>query len=152
MNLDHGGVRLALPPGWEARARLQPGSAPGRRGNLVLHAATIPLPAERGDFGSGVVELLGPDDVFLSLFEYDAADVGRALFSAQGLPVLRPGDFSTANLQRTLQGRSGAQWFFQMSGRPFCLFVVLGSHSRRVAGAARASSLLFHTTVRELAR
>ena len=150
MRLDHGGVRLTLPPGWEARARLQPSNVPARRGNLVLHAATIPLPAERGDFGSGVVEHLGPDDVFLSLFEYDAADVDKALFASRGLPVLRPSDFSTANLQRTQLGRSGGQWFFQVAGRPFCLFVVLGSHSRRAAGAARASGLLFRTAIGEL--
>lgn len=152
MNLDHGGVRVVLPQGWEARSRLQPSNAPGRRGNLLLHAATIPLPPDRADFGSGVVEHLGPDDVFLSLFEYDAADIGKALFSARGLPVLRPSDFSTAHLQRTELGRSGGQWFFQVAGRPFCLFVVLGSHSRRAAGAARVSALMFRTTVKELAR
>lgn len=151
MNLDHAGVRVALPTGWEARARLQPPGRPGVRGNLVLHAATIPLPAERGDFGSGVVELLGPDDVFLSLFEYDRADAGKALFAAKGLPALRPSDFSTKHLQRTEGGRSGGQWFFQVAGRPFCLFVVVGSHSRRASGAARASALLFRTTVKELA-
>lgn len=152
MNLDHGGVRLALPTGWEARARMQPASLPGRRSTLLLHAATIPLPADRGDFGSGVVEHLGPDDVFLSLFEYDAAEAGAALFAEQGLPVLKPSDFSTSHLQRTQLGRSGGQWFFQVAGRPFCLFVVLGSHSRRAAGAARASALLFRTTVKELGR
>ncbi len=151
MNLDHGGLASTLPTGWEARARLQPSNVPGRRGNLLLHAATIPLPAERGDFGSGVVEHLGPDDVFLSLFEYDAADAGKALFASRGLPVLRPSDFSTADLQRTQLGRSGGQWFFQVAGRPFCLHVVLGSHSRRAAGAARATALLLRTTVEELA-
>ena len=150
MNLDSAGVRVALPAGWEARARLQPSNVPGRRGNLLMHAATIPLPADRGDFGSGVVEHLGPDDVFVSLFEYDAADAGKALFSAQGLPVLRPSDFSTANLQRTQLGRSGGQWFFTVAGRPFCLFVVLGSHSRRAAGAAKATALLARTIVEEL--
>jgi hypothetical protein len=151
MNLEHGGVRLALPDGWEARARLQPAGRPGYRGNLLLHAATIPLPAERGDFGSGVVEHLGPDDVFVSLFEYDRDDAGKALFAARGLPVLRPSHFSTAHLQRTQLGRSGGQWFFQVAGRPFCLFVVLGSHSRRVAGAARATGLLHRMSVLELA-
>ena len=150
MNLDHGAVRIVLPAGWEARARLQPSSVPGRRGNLLLHAATVPLPAERGDFGSGVVEHLGPDDVFLSLFEYDAADASKALFASRGLPVLRPSDFSTAHLQRTQLGRTGGQWFFQVAGRPFCLFVVLGSHSRRAAGAARATALLRSTVVGEL--
>ena len=152
MNLEHAGVRVALPAGWEARARVQPPSVPGQRGNLLLHAATIPLPAERGDFGSGVVEHLGPDDVFVSLFEYDAADAAKALFGAKGLPVLRPSDFSTAHLQRTQLGRSGGQWFFQVAGRPFCLFVVLGSHSRRAAGAARATALLARMTVKGLDR
>ena len=151
MTLVAGGLRLDLPPGWEARVRRQAPSQPGRAGNVLLHAATIALPEQRGDFGSGVVELLGPDDVFLSLFEYDRDEAGSALFAAQGLPVLRPRDFSTAHLQRTEGGRSGGQWFFQVAGRPFCLFVVLGSHSRRAAGAARASALLFRTTVKELA-
>lgn len=150
MILDHGGVRVALPDGWEARARVQPPSLPGVRGNLLLHAATVPLPPERGDFGSGVVDGMGPDDVFVSLFEYDTADAARALFSAQGLPGPRPGDFSTAVLQRTQLGHSGAQWFFTAAGRPFCLHAVLGSHSRRAAGAARLAALLAGTTVREL--
>ena len=139
MRLEHAGVAVDLPPGWEARARTQPPSAAGGRGNLLLHAATVPLPAARGDFGSGVVELLGPDDVFVSLFEYDEADAKRALFAAQGLPTVRPADFSTAVLQRTQLGHSGAQLFFTAAGRPFCLHVVLGSHSRRAPGAAHRS-------------
>ena len=151
MRFDTQGFTLDLPPGWEARARRQPRSRGDRPGNLLLHAATIPLPPGRGDFGSGVVEHLGPDDVFLSLFEYDAADAGKALFASRGLPLLRPSEFSTANLQRTMLGLSGGQWFFQVAGRPFCLFVVLGSHSRRAAGAARATALLLRTTIRELA-
>ncbi|MCW2613891.1 MAG: hypothetical protein JWN08_885 [Frankiales bacterium] len=147
MRLEHGGVVVDLPAGWEARARTQPPSEPGRTGNLLLHAATVPLPSARGDFGSGVVETLAPDDVFVSLFEYDAADAGRALFAARGLPVPRPSDFSTAVLQRTQLDHSGAQFFFTAAGRPFCLHVVLGSHSRRAAGAATVGRLLVRTTI-----
>ena len=147
MRLTHAGVVVDLPQGWEARARTQPPSVPGRRGNLLLHAATVPLPAQRGDFGSGVVETLGPDDVFVSLFEYDEADAARALFAAKGLPAVRPADFSTAVLQRTQLGHSGAQLFFTEAGRPFCLHVVLGSHSRRVAGAAKVAALVERTTI-----
>lgn len=147
MRLTHAGVTVDLPLGWEARARTQPPSLPGRRGNLLLHAATVPLPAQRGDFGSGVVETLGPDDVFVSLFEYDEADAQRALFAAQGLPAVRPADFSTAVLQRTQLGHSGAQLFFTAAGRPFCLHVVLGSHSRRVGGAAKVAALVERTTI-----
>lgn len=151
MRLEHDGVAVDLPSGWEARARTQPPSEPGLRGNLLLHAATVPLPASRGDFGSGVVELLGPDDVFVSLFEYDAGDAERALFAATGLPVPRPSDFSPAVLQRTQLGHSGAQWFFAVEGRPFCLHAVLGSHRRRAPGAARVAALLARTTVRRSA-
>jgi hypothetical protein len=151
VRLEHAGVAVDLPPGWEARARTQPPSEPGARGNLLLHAATVPLPPQRGDFGSGVVELLGPDDVFVSLFEYDGQDAGRALFAAGGLPVPRPSDFSTAVLQRTQLGHSGAQWFFTVEGRPFCLHAVLGSHGRRAPGAARVAGLLARTSVRRTA-
>lgn len=147
MRLEHGGVVVDLPVGWEARARTQPPSRPGAGGNLLLHAATVPLPAARGDFGSGVVETLGPDDVFVSLFEYDPEDAGKALFSAAGLPAPAPSDFSTAVLQRTQLNHSGAQFFFTASRRPFCLHVVLGSHSRRAAGAARAAALLSGTAI-----
>ena len=141
MKLQHGGVVVDLPAGWEARARSQPG------GNLLLHAATVPLPASRGDFGSGVVETLGPDDVFVSLFEYDPADAKRVLFAAQGLPVPRPSDFSTAVLQRTQLGHSGAQFFFTATDRAFCLHVVLGSHGRRAAGAKTVGALLARTRI-----
>ena len=151
MRLEHAGVSVDLPPGWEARARTQPPSEPGRPGNLLLHAATVPLPSSRGDFGSGVVELLGPDDVFLSLFEYDERDAGQALFASAGLPLPRPSDFSPAVLQRTQLGHSGAQWFFTADGRPFCLHAVLGSHSRRAPGAAKVAELLARTTVRRTA-
>jgi len=151
VRLEHAGVAVDLPPGWEARARTQPASEPGARGNLLLHAATVPLPAERGDFGSGVVETLGPDDVFVSLFEYDAQDAAQALFAATGLPVPRPSDFSPAVLQRTQLGHSGAQFFFAVQGRPFCLHAVLGSHSRRAPGAAKVAALLARTSVRRTA-
>ena len=148
MRLEHAGVVVDLPPGWEARARTQPPSEPGQPGNVLLHAATVPLPPQRGDFGSGVVELLGPDDVFVSLFEYDGRDAEQALFASSGLPVPRPSDFSPAVLQRTQLGHSGAQWFFTVDGRPFCLHAVLGSHSRRAPGAAKVAALLARTSVR----
>lgn len=147
MRLEHAGVAVDLPAGWEVRARTQPPSEPGRTGNLLLHAATVPLPPGRGDFGSGVVETLAPDDVFVSLFEYDAADSRRALFAMRGLPVPRPSDFSRAVLQRTQLDHSGAQFFFTAAGRPFCLHAVLGSHSRRSAGAATVGALLSRTRI-----
>ena len=148
MTLVAGGLRLDLPPGWEARLRRQAPSQTGRPGNVLLHAATVPLPEQRGDFGSGVVETLGPDDVFVALCEYEEQDAGQALFAAQGLPLPRPSDFSTAVLQRTQLDHSGAQFFFSVEGRPFCLHAVLGSHARRARGAVRVAELVARTTVR----
>ena len=147
MRLASGGLTVDLPPGWEVRLRAQPPSGADRSRNLLLHAATVALPAERGDFGSGVWERLGPDDVFLSLLEYDTEDAATALFAAQGLPAVRPGDFSPRAMQRQVAGCSGAQWFFTLEGRPFCLYAVLGSHARRSAGAATVTRLLAQLAV-----
>jgi hypothetical protein len=131
------GFSLAVPPGWQAAARRQDVG-----GHLVVHAATIPLPRSRGDFGSDVAPLLGVDDVFCSLFEYDRASTETVLFSTPGLPVVRPSDFQVGALQRSRPGQSGAQYFFSHAGRAFCLFAILGSHSRRVAGAAKVNVLV----------
>ena len=46
MQLEHDGVLVDLPPGWEVRARTQPPSSPGRRGNVLLHAATVAIVGE----------------------------------------------------------------------------------------------------------
>jgi hypothetical protein len=147
MTLVAGGLRLELPAGWEARVRRQPPSQAGRPGNVLLHAATIPLPEERGDFGSGVVERLGPDDAFIAMLEYDDRDADQALFRASRVPVPKPSDFSPDVLQRTRAGNTGAQWFFSVSGRPFSMHAVLGSHARRAPGATRLAQLLGGLTV-----
>ncbi len=142
MNLTAAGLALDLPAGWEVRLRTQPPSGRDRSRNLLLHAATVPLPSDRGDFGSGVWELLGPGDAFVALLEYDAEDADAVLFAARGLPAVRPSDFSPAAMQRQVAGCTGAQWFFRVSGRPFCLYAVLGSHARRAAGAALVARLV----------
>lgn len=136
------GLDLTLPPGWQAAARKN------ENGHLVLHAATVPLPRSRGDFGSDVAQLLGPDDVLCSLFEYGRESTREVLFSTHGLPVVRPADFQLGALQRSRPGQSGAQYFFQDAGRAFCLFTILGSHGRRVPGALRANALVRGMRVR----
>jgi hypothetical protein len=142
------GFDVDLPAGWQVAVRRQPPSVPGRIGNLLVHAATVPLPRDRGDFGSGVVNTLGPDDVFLSLFEYDPEAAGTSLFASRGLPVPRPSDFDPAAMQRALPGQSGGQWFFTVAGRAWCLFAVLGGHSRRQAGAVKVDALLKGVRIR----
>ncbi len=136
------GLTLRSPAGWETRARRQPAVRAGVRPSVMLHAMTCPIPADRGDFGSGAVDVLGPDDIFVSLVEMDAAEAGSRLYADRGVPTVSPGEFSPDGTQRPLPGQSGGQWFFSVAGRPFCLFVVLGSHARRAAGAARVNALL----------
>ncbi len=147
MHFVAGGISLELPIGWEARLRRQEASQPGRPANVVLHAATVPLPANRGDFGSGVVEHLGPNDALVTLLEYDQRDADKVLFASARVPVPRPTDFSPSVLQRTVGQATGAQWFFAVAGRPFALHAVLGSHARRSPGAVRVAELLRGLTI-----
>ena len=138
------GIDVALPAGWDGRISVRADGAPEPvvaasgthvatlRARPVAHFANFGLPAERGDFGSGAVELMGDQDVFVVLFEYEPAAAATALFRAEGLPrALTPRDFDPATLRRGIPGQSAHQAFFRESGRPFCLYVVLGAHARR---------------------
>jgi hypothetical protein len=147
VTLVAGGLRLEIPAGWEARVRRQAPSQPGRPGNVLLHASTIALPEQRGDFGSGVVERLGADDAFVAIFEYDEKDASKVLFRVTRIPVPKPSDFSPDVLQRTIGDNTGAQWFFSVAGRPFSMHAVLGSHARRAPGATKVARLLQGLTV-----
>ena len=123
------GLHLPLPGGWEGQV-FRRFSSPGTVTHAVLHAANFPLPPERGDFGSGAVEVMGPRHSLLVLFEHEAAAAGKPLFAGPLRP-LQPEDFSPNGLQRTLPGQSGAQQFFSRTGRAFTLYAVLGSHGER---------------------
>lgn len=107
----------------------------------VLHASTARLPADRGDFGSGAVQLLGSRDVFFALVDYGPEVADEGLFAAQGMPRLAPSQFSENNLQRPQAHVSAAQHFFSSGGRAFCLFVVVGAHRRRMATVPLAASM-----------
>jgi hypothetical protein len=124
------GLTIETPPAWDVRVYRRAEAAPDRT-YPVVHAANFALPSRRGDFGSGAVELMGPGNVFVVLFEYDEEAAGTALFSRRGMPTAHPADFSPRALQRTLRGQSGVQYFFNETGRAFCLYIVLGSHARR---------------------
>lgn len=127
-----------------ARSLAVPGPtlADGERTLPVVHVCSRPIPSSVGDFGAGLVEQLGSDDVFVALLEYGSDLAGTGLFSAQGWPRLAPSQFSPARMQRAIPGRSASQHFFSVDGRAFCLYAVIGSHSRRmvsVPGAARVA-------------
>jgi hypothetical protein len=91
------GVDVSLPAGWEGRLFRRPlagevasagasihgePAAPQETTNAVLHASTIAIPADVGDFASGAVDKLGADDIFIVLFEYDPASVDTPLFKS----------------------------------------------------------------------
>lgn len=125
------GLRVALPPRWEARLFLRDGLAAawdGESANPVLHLANFALPPRRGDFGSGAVEMMGTRHAFVSLLEYDGGEAGQPLFAARGMPRPTLRDFAPNALQRRLPGQLGCQRFFTESGRAFCLYIVLGSN------------------------
>jgi hypothetical protein len=124
------GITSRLPSGFEGRIFVRPPTV--GRTYPVAQFATFPIPDDVGDFGSGAVTLMGPGDVFTTLFEYGPESLGTALFARQGRPpALSPDHFSPATLRRGLPGQSGTQWFFTEAGRPFSFYAVLGSHVRR---------------------
>jgi hypothetical protein len=148
MKISGHGVEADLPAGWEGSIRteredqLGAAAVAGARAFPVTHLATFALPADRGDFGSGAVDAMRPDDDFVALLEYGEEEAHSPLFSPQGLPRrLDPRRFSARSLQRGLPGQAGWQLFFTTGGRAFCLYVVLGDrddahrHCRRVEGA-----------------
>lgn len=142
LELSAYGITAQLPEGWEGTiakrdepgpdARTPEGAPLGaERTYPIMHIGNFPLPADRGDFGSGAVETMGEGDVFVCLFEYGPESVGQPLFAPQGMPrTIDPTAFSAAQLQRTLRGQAGYQTFFTEGGRAFTLFVVLGSRGR----------------------
>ncbi|HSL26669.1 MAG TPA: hypothetical protein VLA54_10345 [Acidimicrobiia bacterium] len=133
MKLEGEGIRVDLPPGWEGE--IGPSAPPLEDGavrNMVAHFASFPLPARRGDFGGGAVDLMGSSDAFVALFEYGREAAGTALFAAAGAPArLESGHFDRSVLQRPVPLQSAVQRFFTATGRAFCLYVVVGSHVDR---------------------
>jgi len=144
MRIEGHGITAQVPAGWEGAIRRRPASSGATNGAAAAatvtgtpptgevtlptaHLATVALPADRGDFGSGAVELLGPSDAFVALLEYGPDCVGTPMFPVAGIPRSPDaGWFNRRALQRTIDGQTGFQRFFSHRGRAFCLYVVLG--------------------------
>lgn len=144
------GVRVEIPPGWDARIyRRRPDGA--ERTAAVVHAGNFALPPDRGDFGSGAVEIMQAGHVLVVLMEHGPESAGSPLFATQGPPpLLRPVDFDPNGLQRGRPGQAGAQRFFSWAGRPFVLYVVLGSHQRRAQLVPLVNAFLRNLTLADL--
>jgi hypothetical protein len=114
----------------------------------VVHLANFGLPETRGDFGAGAVELMGPQNLLVVLFEYGEESLGMPLFAQQGLPrVLTPELFGPNQLQRGIEGQAGYQVFFTEGDRPFCLYVVLGAQTMARRLVPQANQVLTATTI-----
>jgi hypothetical protein len=143
------GVAATLPAGFEGRIFRRRGSG-GAEAHAVAQFATVPLPpvSEVGDFGSGIVQLLGPDDVVVVMFEYGRESVGTALFAREGMPRTIPiYQFLPYRLRRGIAGQVGAQVFFTEAGRPFTIYSVLGDGARAAAGVAKVNALLARLSI-----
>lgn len=126
-SLSANGVRVSVRAGWEVEFGELHATGGGPPRSLV-HLANFALPPTRGDYGSGAVEEMDGGGILVVLMEFAPEKASSAMFSGEGLPVdLDPGDFSSQALQRRIPGQAGAQRFFVADGRPFGLYVVLGS-------------------------
>jgi len=161
MKLIAHGIEADLLAGWEGRisvrrvpvsvhasTRMSDTTAATEQTHPVMHLANFPLPEQRGDFGSGAVDLMGSGHVLVVLFEYGPESVDQPLFRRRGLPTrLRPDMFSGSALQRTIAGQAGAQAFFTEAGRAFCLYVVLGRQREATPLVALANRSLSATRI-----
>ena len=135
------GIAANLPSGFEGRIFVR--AVPSGTPYAVAQFATFPLPDDVGDFGGGAVNLMGPGDVYATLFEYGPESLGKRLFAQQGMPTgFSPNDFSPMTLRRGLGGQSGTQRFFTEADRPFSFYAVLGSHVLRNSLAPKVNTLL----------
>ena len=128
---DTSGAPDAAPQGW-----------PGETTRAVVHLANFALPAERGDYGSGAVEMMSSADTFVSLVEFGPELLGTPLYSASGIPRTEPRLFNPNGLQRRIEGQAGSQFFFTVNNRPLCLYVVIGSYADAVGLSARVNRVL----------
>ncbi len=145
------GITARVPSGFDARIFRRSASGGGET-RTVAQFATVPIPADAADFGGGVVTALGPNDIFVTLFEYGPESLGTALFARSGMPrALRTTDFRPYTLRRGLGGQSGTQWFFTEANRPFTLYAVLGGHTQRASLVPRVNGLLTDISVQATA-
>lgn len=142
-------ISAQVPTGWHVRVRRRTQvplrsatSGAGDRTRPILHAASRPLPADLGDFGGELIDVLGPDDGFVALIDHGPEVAGTGLFARQGRPVVSPSQFAANRLARYVPGRSAGQWFFSEGGHGFCLYAVTGAHSRRMAVVPRIARVV----------
>lgn len=148
--LEAHGVQVELPSGWSGRVFKR------RAGGATLHAGNFQLPLEDGEFGDRSTGIMPAGACFLALAEYlpgTGLEPGTGLFAPRRIPrTLDPTAFSSRGLAHPRPGQAGAQYFFTVAGRPFCLYVVVsGTRIERRAQLAALSGVLRSVRVHPVA-
>lgn len=164
MKLQSHGIETDLPGGWEGRITVRssptalndsiradqagPVGNPGETAWPVAHLGNFPLPEDRGDFGSGAVDVMTEQDVLVVLAEYGPECAGTALFRRKGIPTdLSPNMFAANALQRAIPDQAGCQVFFTVANRAFCCYTVLGRQSNAARLLPQALATLSATRI-----
>jgi hypothetical protein len=139
--LEAHGLRIELPRGWSGRVFKRPA------GGATLHAGDFQLPLDDGEFGDASTGLMPAGASFLALTEYRPGaglEPGKGLFASRRIPTsLDPTTFSARGLAHPRPDQAGAQHFFTVAGRPFCLYLVIsGARAERRRELATLSVVL----------
>ena len=102
------GITVDAYPGWDVRIRKRPASdemVPVVAGSRfagtpmsgytfpVMHLSNFALPEVRGDYGSGAVDVMGPNSILVCLLEFGPESTHTAMFPEGSLPALSARDF-----------------------------------------------------------
>jgi hypothetical protein len=142
--LDAHGIRLELPAAWSGRVWTRAG------GVATAHIANYALSLRDGEFGDESTAAMRAGSVFAALTEYRPGaglEPGSGLYASRRVPRhLDATAFSARGLAHIRPGQVGAQRFFTVAGRPFCLYVVLAGprdgRRRQLAAIAHVLSSL----------
>lgn len=152
MRIRAEGISVELPQNWEGtifRRALESASAllAAEQFPPVTHLGNFALPPLRGDFGSGAVDVMRADNIFVAIVEYGPECAGTALFKEPSLPRFTPASFNPSGLQRIIPGQSGTQAWCTIEGRAFGVYAVLGAHSRASTLVPQVNRVLAATTI-----
>lgn len=116
------GLRVELPAGFDGQIRRSEGRA-------VLHAANVALPpASADDLAGEVVERIPADGVVIALVEMGDDVLGSVLYANEGVPEISAAQIAPGVASGPIpEGAGGVQRFFTAAGRPFMLYLAVGS-------------------------
>jgi len=147
MLLSGYGITVDLPPGWEGLIYQRD------QGDPTLHAGNFVLPQGDSDFATLAIAAMPASGVLLVLTQYELSNAGTGLFAHAGLPAPVPERALRRRAFTRLQPlRLGVQRFCTVSGRPFCLYVVVGTDPDPGSLLGQANAVLSTVDVKPVVR